>query len=74
MTLLVLAEGFSRVGVPVLLADVKGDVIWRTKRRRGVAETMAKQTVRTLGSEIGRRVLRGVLGGILGGTRRRSSP
>ncbi|MFN2375482.1 MAG: helicase HerA-like domain-containing protein [Candidatus Binatia bacterium] len=46
------------------------DLVWGTKRRQGLAETMAKQTVRTVGSEIGRRILRGVLGGILGGSRR----
>jgi hypothetical protein len=27
-------------------------------------ETMAKQTARTVGSQIGRRILRGLLGGI----------
>src|SRR5512137_2830165 len=26
VTLMVLAEGFSRLGVPVLMADVKGDI------------------------------------------------
>ena len=48
------------------------DLLWGTKRRQGLAETMAKQTARTVGSQIGRQILRGVLGGILGGgTRRR---
>jgi uncharacterized protein len=47
------------------------DLIWGTKRRQGLAETLAKQAARTVGSEIGRQVLRGVLGGILGGSRRR---
>ena len=41
--------------------------LWGTKRRQGVAETMAKQAARTVGSQIGRRILRGVLGGIIGG-------
>jgi len=44
-----------------------GDLIWGTKRRQGMVETMAKQAVRTIGSQIGRQILRGVLGGILGG-------
>jgi len=47
------------------------DIIWGTSRRQGMVETMAKQTVRTVGSQIGRQILRGVLGGILGGSRRR---
>ncbi|HEY3064166.1 MAG TPA: helicase HerA-like domain-containing protein [Methylomirabilota bacterium] len=48
-----------------------GELIWGTKRRQGMVETMAKQAARTVGNEIGRQVLRGVLGGILGGARRR---
>ncbi|MDQ1271709.1 MAG: double-strand break repair helicase HerA and related ATPase [Planctomycetota bacterium] len=48
-----------------------GDLLWGTKRRQGLAETMAKQAARTVGSQIGRQILRGVLGGILGGSRRR---
>jgi len=48
-----------------------GDVLWGTKRRQGMVETMAKQAARTVGSQIGRQILRGVLGGILGGSRRR---
>jgi DNA helicase HerA-like ATPase len=47
------------------------DILWGTRRRQGVAETMAKQAARTVGSQIGRQILRGVLGGILGGSRRR---
>jgi DNA helicase HerA-like ATPase len=47
------------------------EVLWGSKRRQGMVETMAKQAARTVGSEIGRQVLRGVLGGILGGRRRR---
>ncbi|OGW43100.1 MAG: ATP-binding protein [Nitrospirae bacterium RBG_13_41_22] len=47
-----------------------GDLLWGTKRRQGMVETMAKQAARTVGSQIGRRILRGVLGGILGGSRR----
>jgi uncharacterized protein len=47
-----------------------GDLLWGTKRRQGMVETMAKQAARTVGSQVGRQILRGVLGGILGGTRR----
>ena len=45
------------------------DAIFGTKRRQGMIETMAKQTVRTMGSQLGRQILRGVLGGIFGGKR-----
>jgi DNA helicase HerA-like ATPase len=48
-----------------------GDLLWGTKRRQGMVETMAKQAARTVGSQIGRQILRGVLGGIFGGSRRR---
>ena len=34
VTLMTLAEGFSRLGVPVFLADVKGDVAGLGLRRR----------------------------------------
>ena len=47
------------------------DLLWGTKRRQGMVESMAKQAARTVGSEVGRRIIRGVLGGILGGSRRR---
>jgi hypothetical protein len=46
------------------------DMFWGTSRRQGLVETMAKQAVRTVGSQIGRQILRGVLGGIFGGSRR----
>ncbi len=45
--------------------------LWGTKRRQGMIETMAKQTARTVGSQIGRKILRGVLGGILNESHRR---
>ena len=48
-----------------------GELLWGTKRRQGMVETMAKQAARTVGSRIGGRIVRGILGGILGGTRRR---
>jgi hypothetical protein len=47
-----------------------GDLLWGTKRRQGMVETMAKQAARTVGSQIGRQILRGVLGGIFGGSKR----
>lgn len=48
-----------------------GDLLWGTKRRQGMVETVAKQAARTVGSQIGRQILRGILGGILGGSSRR---
>jgi DNA helicase HerA-like ATPase len=48
-----------------------GELLWGTRRRQGMVESMAKQAARTVGSQIGRQIIRGVLGGILGGTRRR---
>ena len=35
----------------------------------GLAQTMAKSAVRTMGSSVGRQIIRGVLGGIFGGKR-----
>ena len=48
-----------------------GDLVWGTKRRQGMVETLAKQAARTVGSQFGRQIVRGLLGGILGGSRRR---
>ncbi|HET6806802.1 MAG TPA: helicase HerA-like domain-containing protein [Frateuria sp.] len=45
------------------------DALFGTRRRQGLLETMGKQAVRTMGSQLGRQVLRGVLGGIFGGRR-----
>src|SRR5690242_20034711 len=45
------------------------DALFGTKRRQGMIETMGKQVVRTMGSQLGRQILRGVLGGLLGGRR-----
>jgi DNA helicase HerA-like ATPase len=53
-------------------ADLGGtvrDALLGTKRRQGMIETMGKQIVRTMGSQLGRQILRGVLGGIFGGKR-----
>ena len=48
-----------------------GELLWGTKRRQGMVETLAKQAARTAGSRLGRSIWRGVLSGILGGSRRR---
>jgi hypothetical protein len=48
-----------------------GDMLWGTKRRQGMVETMAKQAARTVGSQMGRQILRGIFGSMLGGSRRR---
>jgi DNA helicase HerA-like ATPase len=56
---------------PLERGSMFGDLLWGTKRRQGMVQTMAKQAARTVGSQIGRQILRGVLGGILGGSRRR---
>ena len=50
-------------------SQVVKDAVFGTNRRQGMIETMAKQTVRTMGSQVGRQILRGVLGGIFGGKR-----
>jgi len=47
------------------------DLLWGTKRRQGMVETMAKQAARTVGSQVGRQIMRGLLGGILGASRSR---
>lgn len=51
------------------IGDVVKDALFGTRRRQGMIETMAKQTARTVGSQMGRRILRGLLGGIFGGKR-----
>jgi len=45
------------------------DAVFGTTRRQGMIETMGKQVVRTVGSQLGRQILRGVMGGIFGGKR-----
>lgn len=42
------------------------DAIFGTKRRQGMIETMAKQSARTVGNQIGRQILRGIFGGFSG--------
>jgi DNA helicase HerA-like ATPase len=46
------------------------EILWGTKRRQGMVETMAKQAARTMGSQFSRQIFRGVLGGMLGSSRR----
>src|SRR5690606_25320292 len=43
------------------------DMVFGTKRRQGMVETMAKQSARTVGNQIGRQILRGVMGSLFGG-------
>jgi len=50
-------------------AQALKDMLFGTRRRQGMVETMAKQAARTVGSQVGRQILRGVLGGIAGGRR-----
>ncbi|MBE2261504.1 MAG: DUF853 family protein [Burkholderiaceae bacterium] len=42
----------------------------RGAQHDGLAQTMAKSAVRTIGSTVGREIIRGVLGGIFGGKKR----
>jgi len=46
-----------------------GELLWGTKKRQGLVETMAKQTARTVGSQVGRSIIRGIMGSIFGGKR-----
>jgi DNA helicase HerA-like ATPase len=46
------------------------EILWGTKKRQGMVESMAKSTARTVGSQLGRQILRGVLGGIFGGKKK----
>ena len=66
-------EEQAHQGKPTGAADQSSplsDLLWGTKRRQGMVETVAKQAARTIGSQIGRQILRGILGGIFGGSRR----
>ena len=49
VSLLVLAEGFSRLGVPVFMADVKGDVAGLAQA--GIPSEMIRQRVAQIGIE-----------------------
>ncbi len=39
------------------------------RKRQGIAETMMKSVVRTVGSSLGRQIVRGIMGSLLGGKR-----
>jgi len=43
----------------------------RGAKHDGLAQTMAKSAIRTMGSSVGREIIRGVLGGIFGGSKGR---
>jgi len=43
----------------------------RSGRGDSIVETLAKSTMRTIGSTVGREIVRGVLGSILGGSKKR---
>jgi DNA helicase HerA-like ATPase len=60
----------TEVGQPATRSALD-EILWGTKRRQGMVETVAKQAARSVGSGLGRQILRGVLGGIFGGSRRR---
>lgn len=56
------------------LGDLLGGIFGNTsgskgRQRQGIAETLMKSAVRTIGSEVGRQIIRGVLGSIMGGRR-----
>ncbi len=53
------------------LGGALSDMLWGSKKRQGMVETMAKSTARTVGGQLGRQILRGVLGGIFGGSKKR---
>jgi len=52
---------------PSAVGGVMKDILLGTSRRQGVAETMAKQVARSVGSQFGGQIMRGVLGSIVGG-------
>ena len=56
------------------LGDLLGGIFGNSsggkgRQRQGIAETLMKSAVRTIGSEVGRQIIRGVLGSIMGGRR-----
>jgi hypothetical protein len=52
-------------GAGSVIGNKLKEMIFGTSRRQGMIETMAKQTMRTAGSSLGRQILRGVLGSIM---------
>jgi hypothetical protein len=59
-------------GIGDLLGGIFGNTTsGKGRQRQGVAETLMKSAVRTIGNEVGRQIIRGVLGSIMGGTGKR---
>jgi len=57
-------------GIGDLLGGIFGNTTsGKGRQRQGVAETLMKSAVRTIGNEVGRQIIRGVLGSIMGGRR-----
>lgn len=74
------AKGKGTVGTPAEegggLMGGLNDVLFgstgpRGGKRDGLAQTMAKSAVRTMGTSLGKEILRGVLGSLFGGSKRR---
>ena len=69
------AQHPESAGTANTVLDKLNDVLFgstgpRGARHEGLASSMAKSAVRTMGSALGREIVRGVLGGILGGKKR----
>jgi hypothetical protein len=76
-------NGKTAAGAPAASTDAGGgllgglnDVLFGTTgprggKRDGLAQTMAKSAVRTMGTTLGKEILRGVLGSIFGGSSKR---
>jgi DNA helicase HerA-like ATPase len=79
-------SGAPAAGTPGAPADTTGkgsgllgglsDVLFgstgpRGGRHDGLAQTMAKSAIRSIGSAVGREIIRGVLGSVMGGRKRR---
>jgi len=63
-------SGESGGGIGEVLGGIFGSgTAGKGRQRQGVAETLMKSAVRTIGNEVGRQIIRGVLGSIMGGRR-----
>ncbi len=63
-------SGESGGGIGEVLGGIFGSgTPGKGRQRQGVAETLMKSAVRTIGNEVGRQIIRGVLGSIMGGKR-----
>ena len=57
-------------GIGEILGGIFGSTTTgKGRQRQGVAETLMKSAVRTIGNEVGRQIIRGVLGSLIGGKR-----